>query len=139
MTFPTFEIPLLGLQEANELPWRSTSVPGVSWIQLAADEGPTDALQRKDSRRAGACVLIRMEPGCGYPPHLHLGAEDVLVLQGGYADEFGRHGKGTFVRYPPGSSHAPKALGNPDAPIDGENPACVLFSSIATGIELLEP
>ena len=75
-------------------------------------------------------MLIRMEPGCGYPPHRHPGGEDVLVLQGGYRDEQGEHRSGAYVRYPEGSSHSPVAL------MDG--PDCVLFAIVARGIERLE-
>ena len=73
---------LPGLELAGPLeglPWRETRHVGVEWIDLAPDaDGPART------------VLIRMRPGHGYPRHRHLGAEDVLVLSGGYADEDGR-------------------------------------------------
>ena len=127
-----FRVPGLSAGEVEGLEWRETSVEGVSWILMAADE-----VASREEKRGGACVLIRMCPGRGYPAHRHLGAEDVLVLQGGYRDEFGDHVAGDFVRYPPGSDHAPVALGEVEGPVGPENPACVLFSSIAEGIELL--
>ena len=129
-----FRLEGLTVEGAEALPWRETAVEGVSWIPLAADSG---ASPRGETSRPGGCVLIRMAPGRGYPAHRHLGAEDVLILQGGYRDEEGEHRRGDFLRYPPGSAHSPVATGRPDAPIDEENPACILFSSIATGIELL--
>ena len=80
-----------------------------------------------------------MAPGRGYAPHRHVGTEDVLVLQGGYRDELGEHRRGDHVHYPAGSTHAPQALGDPERPAGPDNPACVLFSVVPDGIELLEP
>ena len=143
MILSQFHIPSLSAPETESLRWRETSTRGVSWILMAPDVPPpergSEPLEAgdRDPKRSGACVLIRMEPGCGYPTHRHLGAEDVLVLQGGYRDEFGRHVQGDFVRYPPDSDHAPVALGDAVRPPGVDNPACVLFSSIAEGIELL--
>ena len=82
-------------------------------------------------------MLIRMRPGCGYTPHRHVGTEDVLVLAGGYRDQWGTYRQGDHVHYPAGSSHAPLALGRDDLPEGPSNPACVLFSSVPAGIELL--
>ncbi len=117
--------------ESAGVPWRRTSVPGVSLLLLgpeapAAADGPREA-----------AVLIRMEPGCGYPAHRHVDVEDVLVLAGGYRDERGEHRSGTYVRYEPGSVHAPVALGDPRCPDSAENPACLLFAVARRGIELV--
>ena len=104
----------------GELPWRETRHAGVQWLDLAPEsEGPART------------VLIRMGPGCGYPRHLHLGPEDVLVLSGGYTDDDGRVLRaGDFVRYPAGSEHAPLANGGPG------DPDCVLFAVAHGGTEL---
>jgi hypothetical protein len=118
---------------AEDVPWRSTRVAGVQWYLLAT-EGPPDGATAAD----GGSVLIRMEPGCGYPPHRHLDLEEVLVLAGGYQDEEGTHRAGDYVRYPAGSAHAPVALGETDAPLGPLNPACVLFASARGGIEQLD-
>lgn len=81
-----------------------------------------------DARSGRTVALIAMQPGCGYPRHRHRGVEEVLVLQGGYADEHGEHRRGSMVRYPDGSTHSPRAL-----PGD----CCVLLAAAAEGIELL--
>ncbi|HLU38786.1 MAG TPA: cupin domain-containing protein [Planctomycetota bacterium] len=81
-----------------------------------------------DRERGHAAVMIRMEPGCSYPRHRHKGAEELLILQGGYRDETGEHRAGDFVRYEDGTSHHPVAL-------DGE--PCVFFAIAHEGIELL--
>ena len=82
-------------------------------------------------------MVIRMAPGCGYPPHRHVGAEDVLVLRGGYRDEMGEHLEGTFVSYPAGSTHAPVARGDRNLPESAENPPCILFAFARGGVENL--
>ena len=131
-------IPGLALGEGIErLAWKATRVRGVSWLPLRLDEGESSG-----NRRPGGTVLIRMEPGCGYAPHRHVGAEDVLVLQGGYRDEFGQYVQGDHVHYPAGSRHSPVALGassaSPRASVQAGVPACVLLANVALGIELLE-
>lgn len=141
---------LLGLswdeRAAAALPWRRTGVAGVSWIplHLAAEgsrtpEGPGGGEGAGAGARGGASVLIRMEPGAGYAPHRHVGSEDVLVLCGGYADEWGSYRQGQHVHYPAGSVHAPRALGAADHPAGPTNPACILYSVVPEGIELLAP
>lgn len=103
--------------------FRETKQPGISIHTYSHD---------KDTGRAA--VLIRMEPGCGYPAHRHRGTEDVLVVQGAYQDSQGIHRAGDFVHYPDGSSHAPIACGGDE--VNGQ--ACVLFAITERGIERSE-
>jgi len=84
----------------------------------------------RDDPSGDVAVLVRMDPGCRYPRHRHVGDEDVLVLQGGFCDAAGEHRAGSFHRFPAGSVHAPVAL-------DGALP-CVLFAVARGGVELLE-
>jgi anti-sigma factor ChrR (cupin superfamily) len=114
------------------LAWRSTRIPGISWLPLHVEEE-----ERSGKRRGGGTVLIRMDPGCGYAPHRHVGTEDVLVLQGGYRDEFGLYRQGDHVHYPAGSSHSPVALGE-GVVTRGPEHACVLLATVPLGIELLD-
>ena len=116
--------------DEDRLPWRRTKYAGVTWLPLHLSE--PDAPEPGD-----ATVLIRMEPGASYPTHRHLGVEEVLVLAGGYRDDRGEHRVGDYVRYPAGSEHLPVALGDPGAPIDSENPACLLFASARSGVQNL--
>ncbi|MBL8725577.1 MAG: cupin domain-containing protein [Planctomycetes bacterium] len=102
------------------IPWRATRYPGVHVHFYASDAS---------SHRVVA--LIAMAPGCGYPAHRHTGAEDVLVLQGGYRDNLGQHRKGAFVHYESGSVHAPVATDEP-----GAEP-CILLAVAHEGIERL--
>jgi anti-sigma factor ChrR (cupin superfamily) len=75
-----------------------------------------------------------MAPGCGYPAHRHLDVEEVLILAGGYRDELGDHRAGDYLRYPPGSEHAPVALGDATRPAGPGNEACLLFASARGGV-----
>jgi len=129
-------IPGLSLQDdLDALPWQTTRAEGIAWIplQLAEGTGPTD----RGGSRGAASVLIRMAPGRGYEPHRHVGTEDVLVLRGGYRDEFGTYAVGEHVHYRAGSEHAPVALGDSGLPVGADNPPCVLFAVAPGGIELL--
>lgn len=99
------------------IPWRATRHPGVRVHFYAAD------------RQSGRVLaLIAMDPGCGYPAHRHRGVEEVLVLQGGYADAAGEHRAGQRVRYDDGSEHAPRAL---------PGSVCLLLALAHEGVELL--
>ena len=74
--------------------------PGpLDWIQLFHLEG--------GPKVANAIVgFIRLEPGTVFPPHEHLGEEQVLILQGGYQDEAGSvHKAGDLVVGGAGESH----------------------------------
>ena len=117
----------LGAAE-TESGWLDTRYEGVQWKPLIPSECPG----------GGVSVLIRMQPGRGYPAHRHLDFEDVLILSGGYRDEFGEHGAGTYLRYPPGSTHAPVALGDSAQDAGPGNPPCLLFAVARGGIELEE-
>ena len=128
------QIPGLSLVVDTEaVPWRETRTEGVRWYVLHSERPEETSGKRKAS---DSTVLIRMEPGRGYPAHRHLDVEEVLVLAGGYEDELGAHATGDYVRYPAGSVHGPVALGDVGQPVGPGNPACVLFAVARGGIEL---
>ncbi|RED51999.1 cupin domain-containing protein [Aestuariispira insulae] len=52
-------------------------------------------------------ALVRWEPGTVFMPHYHPGGEEILVLEGTLSDEKGDYPKGSWIRNPPGSHHAP--------------------------------
>ena len=54
--------------------------------------------------------LMRWAPDMACPEHAHAGGEEVLVLDGAFHDEDGHYPKGSWVRYPDGSRHAPYTL-----------------------------
>jgi len=119
--------------DTEDVDWQPTRSPGVHWHVLFSANPDETSGRRKAS---DSTVLIRMDPGCGYPPHRHLDVEEVLVLQGGFEDAFGRHGVGDYVRYESGTVHAPVASGDARSPVGPGNPACVLFAIARGGIEI---
>ena len=52
-------------------------------------------------------ALVRWQPGTVFQPHVHMGGEEILVLEGTFEDEHGAYPKGTWLRSPPGSTHTP--------------------------------
>lgn len=119
--------------DVDDVAWRPTRTPGVEWYVIHS-EAPERTSGRK--KASDSTVLIRMQPGHGYPPHRHIDVEEVLVLAGGYEDDLGRYEQGDYVRYPAGSVHAPVAVGDPDRPTGEGNEPCVLFAIARGGIEL---
>lgn len=54
-----------------------------------------------------SAALVRWAPGTRFQPHQHWGGEEIFVLEGTFADEHGTYPKGTWLRSPHGSKHAP--------------------------------
>jgi len=52
-------------------------------------------------------ALVKSPAGEQFPAHEHLGGEEIYVISGELADEFGRYPQGTWLRNPDGSSHQP--------------------------------
>jgi len=52
-------------------------------------------------------ALVRFAPGARLSDDLHPGGEELYVLDGLLADEFGTYPAGTWLRQPHGSRHAP--------------------------------
>lgn len=54
-----------------------------------------------------ATSIVRYEAGAKFEAHSHGGGEEILVLEGVFSDQNGDYPTGTYLRSPPGSSHAP--------------------------------
>jgi anti-sigma factor ChrR (cupin superfamily) len=78
-------------------PWRPSPSPGVERRML----------DRVGGEVARATSLVRYAPGSRFSEHRHDLGEEFLVLAGTFCDEHGVYPTGTYVRNPPGSSHAP--------------------------------
>ena len=108
MTHPQIHADL-GLRarvDTTSLPWVAAPSPGVHRRMVERDGGEV----------ARATSIVRYDPGSNFPTHTHALGEELLVLEGEFADETGRYGAGTFIKNPPGSAHAPRS-----------EPGCVLF------------
>ena len=73
-------------------------------------------LERLGGEVARATSVVRYEPGARFDSHVHAQGEEILVLDGVFSDRSGDFPAGTYLRNPPGSSHAPWSV-----------PGCVLF------------
>lgn len=52
-------------------------------------------------------ALVKWEAGTRYNRHVHAQGEEIFVLSGTFADEFGTYPQGTWIRSPAGSEHTP--------------------------------
>lgn len=81
---------------SNAMEWLPDSLPG-TWVKpLYRQQGYPETM-----------ALVKWEPGVELERHVHAGVEEVLVLDGGFEDEYGRYDKGTWVRMPHLSTHRP--------------------------------
>ena len=74
--------------------WFPGLVPGLSVMPLHEHEGINTA-------------LVRWSPNTVFNPHMHPGGEEIFVLDGIFHDEFGAYPKGSWIRSPRFSQHAP--------------------------------
>lgn len=73
-------------------------------------------LDRIGDEVARATSIVRYAAGSHFPPHVHGGGEEFLVLEGVFQDERGDFPVGSYVRNPPQSRHTPSST-----------PGCMLF------------
>jgi anti-sigma factor ChrR (cupin superfamily) len=74
--------------------WYPGLVPGLSVMPLHEHDGISTA-------------LVRWAPNTVFKPHVHPGGEEIYVLDGVFHDEFGVYPKGSWIRSPRYSKHAP--------------------------------
>lgn len=79
----------------DELDWWDGSVPG---MRVA----PLSKLHHRVS-------LVQWQPGTHASMHTHLHGEEIFVLSGELRDERGAYTTGSWIRFYPGSGHAPYA------------------------------
>ncbi|MFZ6847870.1 cupin domain-containing protein [Undibacterium sp. RuRC25W] len=87
--------------QTMDLPWTDSPVAGVQ----------RKLIERDGDEIARATSLVRYAAGVQFFTHEHTLGEEFLVLEGDFNDEFGTYGPGTYVKNPPGSSHAPFTVG----------------------------
>jgi anti-sigma factor ChrR (cupin superfamily) len=71
--------------------------------------GPASGLQVMPLHQFGAehVALVKWESGTRFVSHVHPGGEEIFVLSGTFADEYGTYTARTWLRNPPGSAHSP--------------------------------
>ena len=81
----------------NEQEWEASPMAGV-WRK---------PLAREAAEHGHTTSIVRYDPGSSFSSHQHPLGEEILVLEGVFCDEHGNYPAGTYLRSPPGSSHAP--------------------------------
>ncbi|MBB4361714.1 quercetin dioxygenase-like cupin family protein [Bradyrhizobium sp. CIR18] len=81
------------------------------WIPSPAPGVDRRMLFRIGEEKARATSIVRYAPGSAFARHVHNGGEEFLVLEGVFQDDEGDYPTGTYVRNPPGTSHAPASQG----------------------------
>lgn len=94
------------VMRAEDAIWAPSPLPGVERRML----------DRDGDEVARATSIVRYSAGSRFSRHVHGGGEEFLVLDGIFSDAHGSYPKGTYVRNPPGSAHAPWS-----------DPGCTLF------------
>ena len=74
--------------------WRQGLVPGLSVLPLHEHNGVSTA-------------LVRWAPNTRFNRHIHVGGEEILVLEGLFRDEHGEYPAGSWLRNPRYSEHTP--------------------------------
>lgn len=84
---------------------------GAKWLPSPEPGVERRMLERDGGEVARATSIVRYAPGSSFAHHRHDDGEEYFVLEGIFSDAEGHHGVGTYVRNPPGSSHAPFSEG----------------------------
>lgn len=79
------------------------------WLDSPITGIQRQLLERDGEEIARATSIVRYQPGSVFKTHQHDLGEEILVLDGVLCDESGSYGPGTYIKNPPGSSHAPSS------------------------------
>lgn len=85
--------------DSNAVTWLPSPLPGV-------ERRPLERMGEESGR---ATSIVRYAAGSSFKAHSHPLGEEILVLQGTFADEQGLYPAGTWLKNPPGSQHAPSS------------------------------
>lgn len=92
--------------ETANLPWQESPSAGVSRKKL----------EREAAETGQVTSVVRYAANSRFSPHRHPLGEEIFVLDGLFEDEHGQYPAGTYLRNPPGTTHAP-----------GSTPGCDLL------------
>ncbi len=99
-------LPYPVFQDVDQLPWHPWVMDGVSYKLLSVN-----------GRTGGFTCLLKVDPGTVAPVHQHLGAIELLVLEGDiHYDPAAKGTAGNYMYEPAGDIHAPTS-----------DSGCVLF------------
>lgn len=98
----------MGAEINTDLTQRVVQTPQQAlWYESPAKDIHRRPLDRIGAEVAKATSIVRYLPGSQFANHHHGGGEEILVLEGIFSDEHGDYPAGTYLRNPPGTSHAP--------------------------------
>lgn len=83
--------------DTNKAQWQPGLVPGLSVLPLHEHNGVNTA-------------LVRWAPDTLFNRHIHVGGEEILVLEGLFCDEHGSYAANSWLRSPRYSTHTPFTL-----------------------------
>lgn len=86
--------------KTHQQEWLPSPKPGV-WRK---------PLERLEAETGWTTSIVKYEPGARFTTHHHPFGEEIWVLEGVFSDEHGDYPAGSYLRNPPGSSHAPFSL-----------------------------
>lgn len=79
----------------------------LDWLGSPSDGVLRKPLEREAAESGRTTSVVKFLPGASFSPHLHPMGEEIFVLDGVFSDERGDYPKGSYIRNPPGSKHAP--------------------------------
>jgi anti-sigma factor ChrR (cupin superfamily) len=77
------------------------------WVASPANGVWRKPLEREEAESGHTTSIVRYDTGSRFNTHPHPMGEEIFVLEGIFSDEHGDYPAGTYIRNPPGSSHAP--------------------------------
>lgn len=83
--------------ETAKQAWQDSPASGVRRIPL----------ERESAESGHVTSIVEYAAGSKFTAHSHPLGEEIFVLDGVFSDEHGDYPAGTYLRNPPGSSHAP--------------------------------
>ena len=89
----------LAIVDTASMDWEASPAAGV-WRK---------PLERAAAEHGRATSVVRYDAGSRFAEHAHPLGEEILVLDGVFADNHGEYPAGTYLRSPPGSRHAPRS------------------------------
>jgi anti-ECFsigma factor, ChrR len=87
----------------------SAQTQNMPWVPSPAAGVWRKPLEREHHESGRATSVVRYAAGAAFTAHTHPQGEEFFVLSGVFEDEHGTYPAGTYVRNPPGSSHAPRS------------------------------
>ena len=94
------DLSILAVVDTTRMEWAPSPSRSV-WRKRVHLVGPPESGQ--------VTSVVRYEPDSRFPTHDHPEGEEILVLEGEFADEAGTYSAGCWLRFPVGSAHHPRS------------------------------